>query len=111
MRGFYKMEYTGNQGQGAGALAFVDNKVAGLDVGGGVYKGEFHTMQDGTVSGYVDLSFPQGGSLVTGATMAPGGPPMRIPFAIQEQKAENSILRIDTPTGPINLRLTLISQL
>ncbi|KEA04834.1 hypothetical protein [Rhizobium rhizogenes] len=111
MRGFYKMEYTGKQGQGAGAVAFVDNKLAGIDVGGGVYTGEFQTTPDGVVTGYADLAFPTGGVLVTGAVVAPGAPPIRIPFSVNEDQALGKVMRIETPTGPVSLRLSLISAL
>lgn len=111
MRGFYKMEYTGKDGQGAGAVTFVDGKLAGIDVGGGVYRGEFQTTQDGVVTGYADLTFPAGGILVTGTSVPPGSPPIRIPFSINEDQASGKVLRIETPTGPVNLRLSLISAL
>jgi hypothetical protein len=111
MRGFYKMEFTGKQGQGAGAIAFVDGKIAGLDAGGGVYNGEFQIGPDGTATGYVDMSLPLGGLLVTGAVFTPGSQPIRIPFEIKADKSHGEVLRIDTPTGPINLRLTRVSAL
>lgn len=111
MQGFYKMEYTGNVGQGAGALAFVNGHLAGIDVAGGVYDGQYQTTPDGVVTGYADLSFPQGGMLVTGAVVAAGSPPMRIPFSIEGDGAVGQVIRIQTPTGPVNLRLTKLSSL
>lgn len=112
MRGFYKMEFTGQAGQGAGAIAFVDGKVAGADIGGGFYKGEFQVTPGGMVTGYADLSFPDGGVLATsGQTVPAGGPSMRIPFSIEEAQVGSAILRVETPSGPANLRLTLVSEL
>ncbi len=110
MRGFYKMEYTGHQGQGAGAITFVDGKIAGIDVGGGEYRGEYSQSSDGSTTGFADMSFPNGGVLVTGATIPRGSPPMRIPFSVNGD-ASGQILRIETPAGPVSLRLTLISSL
>lgn len=110
MRGFYKMEYTGKAGQGTGALAFVEGKVAGADLGGGIYKGEFNTSPSGTVTGYADLSFPQGGVLATSGEAVAAGASMRVPFSI-DQNQVGTVLRIDTPSGPANVRLTLVSQL
>ncbi|WP_156668566.1 hypothetical protein [Rhizobium aegyptiacum] len=111
MRGVYQMEFTGRAGQGVGTLTFADGKLAGLDAAGGVYKGEFSTTPGGEITGYADLNFPNGGQLVTGAIVAAGSAPMRIPFAITQENAEGHILRIETPTGPVNVRLTLISAL
>ncbi|WP_112358660.1 hypothetical protein [Agrobacterium cavarae] len=111
MQGFYKMEYTGNAGQGVGSLAFVNGYIAGVDVAGGVYEGQYQTLPDGVVTGYADLSFPKGGMLVTGVVVAASAPPMRISFSIEEDGAVGQVIRIQTPTGPVNLRLTKLSAL
>ncbi len=78
-------------------------------MGGGIYSGEYVTTPAGTVTGYVDLSFHDGGVLVTGTSVPAGTPPIRIPFSIPSQETDGSIVRIETPAGPVNLRLTLIS--
>lgn len=110
MRGFFRMDYTGKVDSGAGTLAFVDGKVAGLDTGGGIYRGQY-TVDGQTVSGIVELSFPNGGRLVTGAVVQAGSPPMTIPFSVSETAAEGKIFRVDTPTGPVNVRLTRLADL
>lgn len=111
MRGFYTMEYTGKSGSGAGAIAFVDGRIAGVDVGGARYVGEFSVSSSGAVTGFADLSMPFGGTLVTGAQLPPGAPSIRIPFSVSTTSVEGEVLRIETPTGPVNLRLTKISSL
>jgi hypothetical protein len=110
MRGFFKMDYTGATGQGTGAIAFADGKVAGLDVGGGVYVGTYQEIGD-KVAGSVDLSFPAGGLMVTGAVVPPGSPPMNIPFEADAGNEAGVVLTVTTPVGPVNIRLTKISQL
>ena len=85
--------------------------MAGIDIAGGVYNGQYQITPDGVVTGHADLSFPQGGMLVTGAVMAAGGPPMRIPFSVHSDNSTGQVLKILTPTGPVNLRLTKLSSL
>ncbi len=110
MRGFYRMDFAGATGQGTGAIAFVDGKVAGLDVGGGVYDGRYEETGD-KIAGSVNLAFPSGGVTVTGAVIAAGAPPMNIPFHVDVANAEGTVLTVMTPVGPVNIRLTKVSSL
>jgi hypothetical protein len=71
MTGFYRMDYAGPADQGAGAIAFTNNKIAGLDVAGGIYVGSY-TLHEGRLVGELNVTFPQGGTLVTGAVVPPG---------------------------------------
>lgn len=107
MRGFYRMDYQGTDGSGAGALAFVDGKIAGLDTGGGIYKGTY-TEAGGNLTGSVQMSFPDGGHLVTGFAVPKGTPAQTIPFTIQPGATQ---IKLQTPTGPVSLQLTKVSEL
>jgi hypothetical protein len=110
MQGFYRFDYAGHEGEGSGALAFANGKVGGIDVGGAHYAGEY-TEVDGRLVGKLSMSMPNGGRLVTGAEVAPGMAPIEIPFSAETAQLDGRVIRIETPTGPVNVRLTLIASL
>lgn len=105
------MDYTGHQGVGAGGIALVDGRIAGLDIAGGQYVGAFDESPDGELSGYIDLSMPYGGVLVTGVPFPAGAPPQKIEFKTSAEGLEGRILTLQLPSGPVNVRLTKISDL
>lgn len=107
MDGFYRFDYAGRAGGGAGAIAFVRGKVAGLDAFGGVYKGSYAEAAGGII-GKVEMSHPTGGPLVTGADLAPGET-IIIPFRIGQDALAGHTIQLETPTGPVSVKLTLIS--
>lgn len=80
MGAFYRIEYAGASGTGAGAMALANGKVAGLDIGGGVYSGSY-VEGTGHRRGIAILSLPNGGQLVNGLQV-PAGTEIPIEFAI-----------------------------
>ena len=80
MGGFYRVEFQGRADQGSGSLALANGKVAGLDSGGGVYRGSY-VEEGGRARGTAILSFANGGELVTGMRVPPGAE-VSIPFDI-----------------------------
>jgi hypothetical protein len=110
MRGFFKMDYSGANSAGSGAIAFIDGKVAGIDVGGGIYDGSYSEAQPGVLSGKVNVSFPEGGTLVTGQ-IAPRGSAISVPFRVANSEIEGHTIQLQTPTGPVAVKLTKVSSL
>ncbi|MDQ0524208.1 hypothetical protein [Methylobacterium gregans] len=80
MGAFYRIDYAGTSGSGAGALALANGKVAGLDLGGGIYRGTY-VEEAGHRRGIAVLSMPNGGLLVNGLQV-PSGTEIPIEFAI-----------------------------
>ena len=60
-----KMNYIGSSGVGFGTMYVGHGKIAGTDVGGGFYTGTYKLVNNRMV-GTGNLSFPAGGTLVTG---------------------------------------------
>lgn len=87
MGGFYRVEFQGYADRGSGALALANGKVAGLDIGGGIYRGSY-VEEGGRARGTAILSFPDGGELVTG-TRVPPGAEISIPFDIPIATSSN----------------------
>lgn len=110
MSGFYRIDYQGQADHGAGALALANGKVAGLDVGGGIYRGTY-TEEGGRLRGTAHLSFPQGGELVTGMRV-PAGSEIPIPFDITADALTNShSISVAVAGRNVNVRLTRVADL
>ena len=108
MRGFFRMDYSREGGAG-GTVVFTDGAVAGWDTGGSFFRGHY-TESGRVVTGEVTMDFPNGGTLVNGAPVSKGSEPLRMPFRIEDpSRPEN--LRLDTPTGPVAVKLTKVSDL
>ena len=110
MRGFFRMDYAGTSSSGTGAIAFIDGKVAGIDVGGGIYDGSYSETEPGVISGKIYVRFPEGGTHVTGH-IAPRGSAMAVPFRILYSEIEGHAILLQTPTGPVAVKLIEVSSL
>lgn len=73
MSALYIMRYHGQQDQGMGAIYIGKGTIVGVDIGGGRYHGTFQD-QGGRLRATVNLSMPQGGTLVTGQQLQPEHP-------------------------------------
>lgn len=104
--GFYRVDFEGRAGAGAGAFALVRGKVAGLDATGVTYTGSYKTEGDELV-GTVAVTAPPGTGLVTGANAGPLG----TKFEVAIRAKANGMVEVQSPTGPIRGRMTLISTL
>ncbi|MDO9442436.1 MAG: hypothetical protein Q7T73_16230 [Beijerinckiaceae bacterium] len=108
MRGFFRMDYA-RQGGAGGTVVFTDGNVAGWDTGGGFFRGRYD--DDGqAVVGELTMDFPNGGTLVNGDAVPKGAAPLRLPFRIDDPARAESI-RLETPTGPVAVKLTRVSAL
>ena len=70
MATLYEVQYWG-RGAGLGTLYVGNGVVAGFDIFGGHYKGNY-SEQGGRIRGTATLSMPEGGTLVTGQSIPAG---------------------------------------
>lgn len=108
MSGFYRIDYQGVSGSGAGAMALANGKVAGLDTGGGIYRGTYVT-EGGRIRGTAILYFDTNGHLVTGAQI-PAGTEIPIPFDL-EDKGHIHTISVSVAGRSVNVRLTKVAEL
>lgn len=71
MSALYAMRYIGQTSGGAGAIYIGKGVIVGIDIGNLRYKGTY-VEDGGRIRGTATLSAPQGGTLVTGASMPAG---------------------------------------
>lgn len=108
MSGLFRIDYQGASGAGAGAMALANGKVAGLDVGGGVYRGTY-SAEAGRLKGTAVLYFEAGGQLVTGAQVPPGTQ-IPIPFDIADN-GQNHTISVSVAGQAVTVRLTKVAEL
>lgn len=110
MGGFYRIKYQGTGGKGDGAIALANNKVAGLDVGDGIYRGTY-AEEGGRFKGTAVLSFASGGDLVTGMRVPPGTE-IPIPFDIPAGSSSDShTVSVNVAGHKVEVTLTRIADL
>jgi hypothetical protein len=71
MKALYTMTYVGRDGHGGGAFYIGEGTIAGADVGGGRYQGNY-TERDGRLYLEVTMTMTIGGPLVTGQVIPAG---------------------------------------
>ncbi|MFJ7441686.1 hypothetical protein ACIQW5_29345 [Methylorubrum thiocyanatum] len=108
MTGFYRVDYQGVSGIGAGGMALANGKVAGIDIGGGIYRGTY-VIEAGRIRGTAILSFENGGRLVTGAQVPPGTE-IPIPFDL-EDSGNTHVISVSVAGRAVNVRLAKIAEL
>ena len=98
----YSASFTGVDGNSIGIFAIGDSFVCGSDIAGLKYDGKVKKNDDGSYQGTIKLTVPSGVSLITGMT-ATSDQELSIPFFLPESFDDGkTIVRIETPTGPIN---------
>ncbi|HXE01065.1 MAG TPA: hypothetical protein VN623_03850 [Hyphomicrobium sp.] len=102
---------TGSSGQSFGMFYFGKDFFVGADIGGIKYDGTFVQQQDGSLEGTVKFVIPAGTQLITG--MAAGSEPQQVAGPLNLPKdfaTSNSIVRIDTPAGPVMARFEMLRE-
>lgn len=105
MDGFYRIAFTGTQGSGFGMMVFRSGKIAGADVAGVIYDGEYtEDSRMHEVSYQATMAAPAGVSPVqTGIPLAsPATIPISGKFRQDDVDSGRPVL-LQTPLGPVNI--------
>jgi hypothetical protein len=109
LEGFYALFYTGEVSSGYAVLVLKGGIIAGADVSGGLYDGQYTVNYDQkNLNGTLRLTIPAGIALVTGAPASEETSTQDIPFSLPLDFADERVLQVQTATGPINLRFKKI---
>lgn len=109
--GFYASYMSGSDGQGFGIFIFANGAIAGADPLGVKFDGRYETSQDGALAGTVTVTVPPGGSVIQGATAGPSGMQYDVPIAFAPNALALDFLNLETPLGPVNLRMVKLREL
>ncbi|MEM6590217.1 MAG: hypothetical protein AAF641_17375 [Pseudomonadota bacterium] len=109
MSALFKMEYTGAQGFGAGALYVGRGRIVGLDVLGGEYRGQY-TNIGRRLRGTVTLSSASNSlQLVTGQTLGPG---QAVEIALDwPENLDTGTHKVTVSGAPVHVQLTKIDDI
>lgn len=102
--GFYAAYMTGADSQGFGLFTFLKGHIAGADPMGVQFRGTFEEGADGSATGKVQVKVPPGGTVIQGASAGPAGMSYEVEIKLDRSDIEEFI-RIETPLGPVNVRL------
>ncbi|MBC8049325.1 MAG: hypothetical protein H7X92_04145 [Chitinophagales bacterium] len=105
MDGFYSTYFTGETGSGYAIFIMKDGIICGADPTGGVFDGHYtlNKLKD-TYDGTIIMKVPPNGLLVTGAVAGPDGADFPIPIRIPRDFTSGTIVRVETPTGAVNVK-------
>jgi hypothetical protein len=102
--GIYAAYLTGAALPGFGLLLFQDGVLTGVDAGGATYDGAYNFTDDGHVLEVkAKVVIPPGVISVQGPTAGPTGLPFDVAVKLQMPLSQDSITRIETPLGPVDL--------
>lgn len=106
--GFYSAFMSGMDGQGYALLVLRRGKIVGADPLGVTFDGNFTAEPDGGWSGEVLVKAPAGGTLIQGVSTGPSGLSYSVPVRFPSNFDKQPFIHIETPLGPVNVKLTKI---
>lgn len=112
MAALYRVYFTASMGNSIGIFFLGNGIIEGVDVGGLGYQGKYEQAQkDAPLIGVVNFVVPPNTSLITGFTTGSTSNSMPIHISLPSNFANGEVIRIETPTGPINARFELVRDL
>jgi hypothetical protein len=103
--GIYAAYMTGAEGNGFAMYIFHDGKIVGSDPLGVLFDGTYSVSTDGALAGKVKVSIPPNGSVIQGVTAGPSGMTYEVDVAFEGDLEKVDFIRLDTPLGPVNLKM------
>jgi hypothetical protein len=110
IEGIYAGYMTGEEGNGFSMFTFLNGIVSGADPLGVTFDGTYEADENGYRVD-VKVSVPSGGTVIQGASAGPHGLSYNVGLRLPWNFARNDFTRIDTPMGPVNLRLKKLRSL
>lgn len=110
--GIYTAYLTGGAGNTFAMFVLRQGIIAGGDAAGGVYDGHYSLTDDGTSwVGAISFILPPGGSTITGRVASNEPIKIDVPIKLPLDFALDKVIRVETPTGPLNAKFALVRPL
>ena len=109
--GFYSAYLSGRESNGFAMLVFRKGSIVGADPMGAKFDGRYRETPTGGMEGSITVSLPPGGATVQGPTSGRDGISYDVKLSLPTDFAQRDCLRIETPLGPVNLKLVRLRGL
>lgn len=103
--GFYAAYISGSNGNGFVMFVFSQGTLVGCDLLGVKFDGTYSEGADQQISGSVDVIVPPNGEVIQGVKAGPDGMNYSVPFTLSPDFLSAPYIALDTPLGPVNMRL------
>lgn len=112
MDGFYAGYFTAKAGNGLAMFVFREGVIVGSDILGVTFDGSYrlNANRDG-FNGRVTITAPPGGTLIQGISTGPEGLVYRVDVEFPLNFNNLPYLKLDTPYGPVNLKLVKVRDI
>jgi hypothetical protein len=113
IEGFYSIAFTGEAGSGFGMIVFRGGVIAGADVSGAIYDGEYtETSTDGKIAIRVDVTIQAGAAPVqTGVPLAYSMTTKMDACVTTDDILSKKIVLLETTLGSVNVGYLKITRL
>ncbi|OCJ63477.1 hypothetical protein A6U97_13410 [Agrobacterium tumefaciens] len=109
--GFY-VGYMSADGYGVVLFVFKGNNIVGVDAGGVKFDGSYtQDLTTNSFKGNITVDAPPNIDLIQGINTGPNGLKYEVPFSMPENFLEAPFIRVDTPFGPVNIKLEKLRDL
>jgi hypothetical protein len=103
--GIYAAYMTGTGGQGFGMFVFQGGVLSGADPLGVKFDGTYKSSDDGKISGTIKVTVPPEGTVVQGVSVGSSPLTYEVPLLLESDLQAMGVFRLDTPLGPVNVKL------
>jgi hypothetical protein len=103
IEGIYTAYMSGIAGQGLGMFVFSAGKIAGADIAGLTFSGDYSVENDRVV-GKIQYKMPKGSMSITGMVFENASSEIVVPIELPVLLDEKETYRIQTPIGPVNVK-------
>ncbi|MFT4792169.1 MAG: hypothetical protein ACJAVR_001807 [Paracoccaceae bacterium] len=112
INGIYTAYMTGTAGNSIAMLVLLDGKISGADVGGGLYDGNYTELLDGKFfDGMIVFNLPSNMASISGIPPQEKPLSVNVPIHLPVEMNPEDFYRLETPIGPINLRMVKVKDL
>lgn len=109
--GFYSGFFSGAGGEGFAMLTFREGLLVGADPLGVVFDGHYALNAEAKrIEGSVTVKVPPNADLVQGVKVGVAGMEYKVPFSLPANFDSEPYICIETPLGPVNVRLEKLRQ-
>ncbi|MCB1450572.1 MAG: hypothetical protein KDJ67_10720 [Nitratireductor sp.] len=103
VEGIYTAYMTGAAGQGMAMFVFKDGKIAGADIAGLTFAGNYK-INASRLIGEVRYRMPAGSVSITGVSFPKSSDWIVVPLSLPEEIDPTETYQVDTPIGPLNAK-------